>query len=418
MTDRDALLRAICEHPDEDTPRLVFADYLDEHDEGVQAGFIRAQVELARTSAWEPFAVRCKWQTPGVVSGTPFLTTLPKVDGFHIAWGERPLRRGFGWWLLVRSLSEWTERVAPLFARAPIGKVSFWTGLLDDWGKLAASDCVRHLRELAFVTSPIEPLFVLRDLPAADGITDLHFERASGAGMPEVLEDLFRSRLGATVRGLHFHAGSYESLVPLLDALNTGGPLDRLSFRVMKLSAEHVRRLFEGPTAEALTELHFRDELFGGDGLRLLSVALPLTLRDLTLSNVGVRADGLEVFARSDRLANLRRLNLSRNPLTPRAVKVLSLSRALAGLRALDVSECRIGDKGVRHLTQAKWWLNLVEIDLRNNPVSRAGVKHLLDAPLPPDLAALVLSADTVGPDSRAALAKKFGTAAVFAAPE
>ncbi len=99
-------------------------------------------------------------------------------------------------------------------------------------------------------------------------------------------------------------------------------------------------------------------------------------------------------------------------------MKVLSLSHSLAGLRALDVSECRIGDKGVRHLTQAKWWPNLVEIDLRNNPVSRVGVKHLLDAPVPPDLAALVLDADTVGGDGRAALAKKFGGAAVFVAPE
>ena len=418
MSDRDALTAAICEHPDEDTPRLVFADYLDECGEAAYAAFVRAQVELARTPAWEPFAARCRWQTPGMFTGAAFAPALPAVDGFHLAWAERPFRRGFGWWLLVRTLSEWTARVAPLFARTPVGKVSFWTGVLDDWGKLAASGCVKHLREVAFVGSPIEPLFALRDLPAAAGVTDLHFERASGAGMPEVVEDLFRSRLGAAVRGLHFHVGSYGSLAPLLGALNTGGPLARLSFRVMGLSVEHVRRLFDGPAAAALAELHFRDELLGGDGLRALADLLPPTLLDLTLSNVGVRADGLEAFVRSDRLANLRRLSLSRNPLTPRAVKVLAQSRALAGLRALDVSECRIGDKGVRHLTQAKWWPNLTEIDLRNNPVSRAGVKHLLDAPVPPDLAALVLDADAAGGDGRAALAQKFGAAAVFAAPD
>jgi uncharacterized protein (TIGR02996 family) len=48
MTDRDALLRAICENPEDDAPRLVFADWLDEHGDPRQAEFIRVQIELAR----------------------------------------------------------------------------------------------------------------------------------------------------------------------------------------------------------------------------------------------------------------------------------------------------------------------------------------------------------------------------------
>ncbi|HJZ56263.1 MAG TPA: TIGR02996 domain-containing protein, partial [Gemmataceae bacterium] len=51
MTDEHALLAAIREHPEEDTPRLVYADWLDE--QGGQANrdraeYIRAAVELAR----------------------------------------------------------------------------------------------------------------------------------------------------------------------------------------------------------------------------------------------------------------------------------------------------------------------------------------------------------------------------------
>ena len=48
MTDRDALLRAICENPDDDAPRLIYADWLDEHGDARQAEFIRVQIELAR----------------------------------------------------------------------------------------------------------------------------------------------------------------------------------------------------------------------------------------------------------------------------------------------------------------------------------------------------------------------------------
>ncbi len=51
MTDEDALLAAICATPADDTARLVFADYLQEHGGSVNAAwalFIRGQVELAR----------------------------------------------------------------------------------------------------------------------------------------------------------------------------------------------------------------------------------------------------------------------------------------------------------------------------------------------------------------------------------
>lgn len=47
MSERDALLRAILQHPDDDTPRLIFADWLDEHGEADRAEFIRAQCLIA-----------------------------------------------------------------------------------------------------------------------------------------------------------------------------------------------------------------------------------------------------------------------------------------------------------------------------------------------------------------------------------
>ena len=49
MSDEAALLRAIAAHPDEDTPRLAYADWLDEHGNPTnRAAFIRGQIELSR----------------------------------------------------------------------------------------------------------------------------------------------------------------------------------------------------------------------------------------------------------------------------------------------------------------------------------------------------------------------------------
>jgi uncharacterized protein (TIGR02996 family) len=48
MSDENALLGAIAAHPEEDTPRLMYADWLDEHGRPVRAEFIRVQIEIAR----------------------------------------------------------------------------------------------------------------------------------------------------------------------------------------------------------------------------------------------------------------------------------------------------------------------------------------------------------------------------------
>jgi uncharacterized protein (TIGR02996 family) len=52
MTDADtftraALLRCVIEAPDDDTPRLIFADWLEEHGEGARAEFVRVQCRIA-----------------------------------------------------------------------------------------------------------------------------------------------------------------------------------------------------------------------------------------------------------------------------------------------------------------------------------------------------------------------------------
>lgn len=47
MTDREAGLRAVLLDPADDTPRLVYADYLDENGEPERAEFVRVQCELA-----------------------------------------------------------------------------------------------------------------------------------------------------------------------------------------------------------------------------------------------------------------------------------------------------------------------------------------------------------------------------------
>src|SRR4051795_7636039 len=54
MADDDAFLRAIIDNPDDDVPRLVYADYLDEHGDPERAEFIRAQCAVERLPPSDP----------------------------------------------------------------------------------------------------------------------------------------------------------------------------------------------------------------------------------------------------------------------------------------------------------------------------------------------------------------------------
>ncbi|HVL11029.1 MAG TPA: TIGR02996 domain-containing protein [Gemmata sp.] len=416
MSDHDALLAAICAEPDDDTPRLVFADWLEENDQVDRAAFVRAQVELARTPPWEPFAAFCRWRRPEWSSGKPFRDTLPPLAGSAVEWHPQAFRRGLPWRLNVRSLVAW-EKVAPgVLERAPVGEVQFWgADTLDQWHEFAATPLVSRLRVVHLMTRPVEPLIVLRDAPAALGIEDVHFERATGAGIAFVVQDLLASPLGRTVRGLHFHMG-YESLDDLIEELERAHRLERLSLALMGLTEHHVRRMCDGPLVGTLSELSLRGNPLGSAGVHVFAASLTTpSLHTLDLSGTGTAGFGLEALTSTPGAVGLRRLDLSCNPLSPRAARLLSRSPHLAGLRSVNLSKSRVGERELFHLTRAKFWGNLAELDLRDNPLSRPGVRHLLDAAVPDDLAALVLTGDQLGAESRRELRNKYGERVVFA---
>lgn len=63
MTEADrraAFIQAICENPKDDTPRLMYADWLDEHGESERAEFIRVGCELSIMEHAE-FGPECSW---------------------------------------------------------------------------------------------------------------------------------------------------------------------------------------------------------------------------------------------------------------------------------------------------------------------------------------------------------------------
>jgi uncharacterized protein (TIGR02996 family) len=54
LTHDDAFLASIIESPDDDAPRHIYADWLEEHEQGERAEFIRVQCALARMDEGDP----------------------------------------------------------------------------------------------------------------------------------------------------------------------------------------------------------------------------------------------------------------------------------------------------------------------------------------------------------------------------
>jgi len=133
VNEQDALLESIFAEPADDTPRLVYADWLDEHGEGEYAAFIRLQIERARMKKKTPkrdrllkeenavwrklkkrwadlfagWAIRKDWFDRGFCFGTAEGWPALEIDTFI---AQSPL-----WWprLPVRSVRLWTTNPSP-----------------------------------------------------------------------------------------------------------------------------------------------------------------------------------------------------------------------------------------------------------------------------------------------------------------
>ncbi len=91
--DERALIAAVAQAPDDDLPRLVFADWLDEHGRDVWAELIRVQCELASVTGEEERASLVARER-GLLGdyGPHFRPAAADFDRFEVA-----LHRGFPW---------------------------------------------------------------------------------------------------------------------------------------------------------------------------------------------------------------------------------------------------------------------------------------------------------------------------------
>ena len=404
-TDDEPFLRRIRAYPDDDGPRLIFADWLDERGDPDRAAFIRVQIALAGLPVDDPqrsallAAERALLDRHAPVWAAPFRGLATGLE----------FRRGFVDEARVPA-AVFVRRAARLFAAGPVRHLH----LLDLGGALPAAFASPYLGRLSALTVYAQH--------AGDGLG------RAVAGSPHLggLKALYLGRNRLRDAGVAALAGSSG-----LTSLET---LDLSENDLSESGARAVAAAFHWPHLRELDLCHNR---LGPDGAATLAASARLGgvrrlgLADTGLGGSGDTGGGLADLLRVPALdlggnglgpadlkallsapargpVGLTHLDLSHNDLGEPGVRVLAESPVLAGLASLRLIGCNVTDEAAGVLAGSPYLDRLAELDLGNNPVGDVGFRAFLEGPGLKGLRRLVVPGVGVSPRTRAALGQRF----------
>lgn len=346
--DEPSLLDAIHERPDDDLPRLVYADWLEERGDP-RAEFIRVQCQLAEGGADDE-------RRPAL------LHREAQLLAEHGAKWSAPLSALATRWLFRRGFVHHATLPARVF--------------LDRGTELFAAAPLRRVR----LTDLDQRVVVGTELGDSRWLPRLEGLELAGRMSAEQLRALLRSPGAASLRCLGLRGElSPAGLTPLGEGALP--MLDELDLRDLPIS-RHL---------EWLADARFRLRHLGlsrcglvADDARTLADSGQLGhLTRLRLrENRQLGGIGVEQLVGSPQLEHLRYLDLHACHVVGRGLRALVRSPALRALVSLDVSDNHLPNLIYRHLAKSAQLVSLRELNLSNNLLSESGVQSLLSGPL------------------------------------
>jgi uncharacterized protein (TIGR02996 family) len=344
-THEQAFLSAIRENPNDDAPRLVYADWLDEHGNAARAEFIRVQCRLG-----------------GLDEDDPQSSDLRRREYELLAdhWGEwaGPLIGRVRRWRFRRGFIDQVKLEAGQFLKegrwlldfAPVEELDVRHPNVEDLRALLAS---RHIRRIArlnldFAEVGNAGLALLAQSPNLAGLAHLSL-RFNNVGVEGLLALAEAPHL-TSLRSLDVTANDLprSAFGEFLAACRL--PLEGLSWDDA-IGPEGIRDLSASPLAGRLKELHFRDAHLGPKGLRLLARSSAFArLEELRIERDTIGSAGARALAGSPLLRRLAALELSCGQLDDDGAEALACLAQAPALRGLDLSFNRIGPRGAKAL--------------------------------------------------------------------
>lgn len=433
MSDAEALMAAIAAEPENDLPRLVYADWLEENGDPDRAEFIRIQCELFRnanglsTEEYADLSDREKvlraeheeeWLAP--------LRTLGASSNVG-GWFER----GFADWLMMDA-ADFVRNGAELWRYSPVKRL-YLSNLSDHAGEVAALGHLGRPANLSFSAEKLtsselrtvlesEHLRPLRGLSLSNAklkLTDARSLKFAATNLRSfVIESWESSRsalvevirrlppvesfsLDATERAKIDLAAVFETLdATRLTSLATEflradaaamrvlatrpefARLDRLWFRFAPVDVAAMETLATAKHLRSIRDLDFDGTGIGNGGLAALAGWPGLrTVRSLMLRDCGIGSKGIAALAASPHLTRVEKLNLDGNTIGNAGLTAIATCPAFAALRELWLQSNRIAADGAVALATASGWEGLRSLDVSGNLLGEDAVIRLVSSP-------------------------------------
>src|SRR5262249_35725815 len=289
---------------DDDTPRLVYADWLAENGRDDRAEFIRVQVERARLPAWDAAQVRLRLREEELLKqhGESWLAELPLIEG-----------------------AKWEG-----FRRGIVAGVSF-----------ASFEAMRQSAHVCRAVAPVEAVTVRWPR-----------KREEDGGAPPIAE---LRELSLTGR-----PSSENEIARLADSPQLA-TLRRLTAR--GLWVDGLARLVASPHLAGLKALSVSFNRLGNASILALMRARLTALEELDLTGPGraaryhedpiIRSPGLEALAAWAGLASVRSLTLNGNDVGRPGLRALLRSPHAGALKALSLREGRLDGQAMAEFVDA-----------------------------------------------------------------
>jgi uncharacterized protein (TIGR02996 family) len=396
-----AFLERVIESPDDDGPRLVHADWLDEQGDP-RGEFIRVQCALASMPKNDP-------RRPALAGRESVL-----MSRYAMQWQE-PFKGYANWCEFRRGYIEtvnvearkFLARGAELFDLSPIRHIR----LLDVGSHLQRILNFPPIAKLNAITIYARHLGdqlipALCDSPYLDGLRSLY---------------IGRNRIGDEGARLLAESDRFRSLKAIDLSDNALGDTAARSIARVRLSNLEWLQLRRNELSIAgLAEIAASRSLFKLNflGVSLNYIGAPLefepsdpgvvSLKNLDLSENVLGPDFLPRLFALPGFAGIHTFDLFQNEIGDGGAMAIANWPGAESLRQLRINDNRIGYEGARALARSSRFKNLIELDLSGNPILDSGAIEFLNTNQLPELKKLSLPDLGLNPKMRRTIAERF----------
>jgi uncharacterized protein (TIGR02996 family) len=187
--------------------------------------------------------------------------------------------------------------------------------------------------------------------------------------------------------------------------------LRRLALASCGIVRDSARRLLRSPHLARLRQLRLHENAIGDAGAIAIARSRMRSIEDLDLQTCAIGDDGVRELAGSSNMRAVRRWRLGGNPIGDASARAIAESIHTRGLTSLDLARCQVSDEGA--IALAANASASLELALAQNPIEDAGAAALVESPL----RAVTLSREPLSESMRDRVRERFGDDALSARP-